>query len=137
MSASALEASSLLVGLSSEEVKALAAVGQTRRYGTGEVIVQEGTASDCLYILTSGIVAVERVDGERRVELAALTEVGDFFGEMSLIDILPRSAAVDAGVNAGVTTDIDGQPRPRDGLYDIGADELNDSLYLPLVARDY
>jgi hypothetical protein len=51
--------------------------------------------------------------------------------------IHPGSAAVDAGVNAGVTTDIDGQLRPRDGLYDIGADELNDFLYLPLTTRNH
>jgi len=53
--------------------------------------------------------------------------------------ILPTSAAVDAGVNAGVAIDVDGQTRPRDGIYDIGADELNDYtfVYLPLTARDY
>jgi hypothetical protein len=53
--------------------------------------------------------------------------------------ILPDSKAVNAGVNAGVTTDIDGQVRPRDGLYDIGADELNDYVFvhLPLTVRNY
>jgi hypothetical protein len=52
--------------------------------------------------------------------------------------ILPESAAVNAGVNAGVTVDIDGQARPRDTLYDIGADELDDYtfLHLPLVLRN-
>jgi hypothetical protein len=52
--------------------------------------------------------------------------------------ILPDSNAVDAGVNAGVTTDIDGQTRPRNGLYDIGADELDDYTFvqLPLVLCD-
>ena len=33
------------------------------------------------------------------------------------------SAAIDAGVNAGVTTDIDGDPRPQGEGYDLGADE--------------
>lgn len=33
------------------------------------------------------------------------------------------SAAVDKGINAGVTTDIDDQPRPQGGGYDLGADE--------------
>ena len=34
------------------------------------------------------------------------------------------SAAINQGVNAGVGTDIDGQPRPYGWGYDIGADEL-------------
>ena len=33
------------------------------------------------------------------------------------------SAAIDVGVDAGVTTDIDGDSRPQRGGYDIGADE--------------
>ena len=38
-----------------------------------------------------------------------------------------NSAAIDAGIDAGVSTDIDGNPRPwpDDGGYDIGADEYN------------
>jgi hypothetical protein len=34
------------------------------------------------------------------------------------------SAAIDQGVNAGVTTDLDGQSRPQYGGYDLGADEF-------------
>ena len=49
--------------------------------------------------------------------------------------ILPTSAAVDAGVNAGVTTDIDGEPRPVALGYDIGADEaLNGPALQPVEA---
>ena len=33
------------------------------------------------------------------------------------------SAAIDVGVDAGVTTDIDGDPRPQGAGYDVGADE--------------
>ena len=50
------------------------------------------------------------------------------------------SAAIDAGVNAGVVVDIDGDPRPMGGGFDIGADEFYQytewhMLYLPLVVR--
>ncbi len=37
--------------------------------------------------------------------------------------LLPTSAAIDAGVDAGVTVDMDGDPRPYGAGYDIGADE--------------
>jgi hypothetical protein len=47
------------------------------------------------------------------------------------------SAAIDKGVDAGVTTDIDGQTRPAGMGYDLGADEVWYNIYLPLVLRNY
>jgi fibronectin-binding autotransporter adhesin len=53
--------------------------------------------------------------------------------------ILSGSAAIDHGVNAGVTTDIDNQLRPNGLAPDLGADEWNPPLdkhvYLPLVIK--
>ena len=44
------------------------------------------------------------------------------------------SAAIDAGVNAGVADDVDGDLRPVGAGYDVGADELlYYSIRLPLV----
>jgi len=51
--------------------------------------------------------------------------------------ILPGSAAIDAGVNVGVTTDVDGDPCPSGLGYDIGADEAQlRHVYLPMVMRN-
>jgi fibronectin-binding autotransporter adhesin len=52
------------------------------------------------------------------------------------------SAAIDRGVNAGVTTDIDDDARPDGCLFDIGADEFMTGvacryIYLPLIMRQY
>jgi fibronectin-binding autotransporter adhesin len=47
------------------------------------------------------------------------------------------SAAIDTGVDAGVTTDIDGDARPWGAGYDIGADEFRQwYIYLPLVLSE-
>jgi hypothetical protein len=46
--------------------------------------------------------------------------------------LMLNSAAIDVGVNAGVTTDVDGGARPI-GRPDLGADEIGARLYLPLV----
>jgi hypothetical protein len=46
------------------------------------------------------------------------------------------SAAIDAGVDAGVSTDLDGQPRPSGAAPDVGADEfVLFKIYLPVVVR--
>jgi len=49
----------------------------------------------------------------------------------------PDSGAIDQGVDAGVAADIDGDPRPAGAGYDIGADEMWNKVYLPLVSRSY
>jgi hypothetical protein len=55
--------------------------------------------------------------------------------------ILAGSATYNRGGDAGVTTDIDGDPRPDSCFPDIGADELSTGLacrhvYLPVVMRN-
>ena len=51
----------------------------------------------------------------------------------------PSSAAIDRGVNAGVTDDIDGDHRPYRNGYDLGADEwtLKRFTYLPVILHQW
>ena len=46
-----------------------------------------------------------------------------------------ESAALDKGIDAGITVDIDGQARPASAGNDLGADELWNEIYLPMVSN--
>ena len=48
----------------------------------------------------------------------------------------PGSAALDAGPDAGLMDDIDGQPRPYGPGFDLGADEIVQEIYLPMLMRN-
>ena len=77
---------------------------------------------------------------------AILTGTVNIWGDPALLDpdggdyhIGPGSAAIDAGVDAGVTDDIDGDTRPQGSGYDIGADEFRQQWHvcLPMVVKNY
>ncbi|MBI2501860.1 MAG: cyclic nucleotide-binding domain-containing protein [Candidatus Latescibacteria bacterium] len=91
-----LRASGLCMGMTEQELGDLLAVAETRTHAASDRIVVEGTPSDCLFILEEGAVRVEKASSVGVVLIASMGEPGDFFGEMSLIDILPRSADVRA-----------------------------------------
>lgn len=65
----------------------------TKTYKAGEIICTENTFENWMYEIVSGRVEVIKSYGkEEQVTLAELTE--GFFGEMSLLDCLPRTATV-------------------------------------------
>ena len=67
-----------------------------------------------------------------------VTSVGAITGTSGFVDpaandyhLSPSSAAVDAGINAGVAVDFDGHARPQGGGSDVGYDELPAWLITP------
>jgi CRP-like cAMP-binding protein len=65
------------------------------RVDTGQFFFREGDRADSMYVLESGEVAVLKGWGEHEILLHNL-KAGDCFGEMALLDLLPRSASVRA-----------------------------------------
>ena len=66
-----------------------------KKYKAGDVIVHEKALGNNAYIIESGRVEVSRKFGDQRIVFATLDQ-GAIFGEMRLIDQLPRSATVTA-----------------------------------------
>lgn len=67
---------------------------KTRYFKKAEEIIHEGTLSDCAYIIESGKVEVSRILPNKEKQIIAILTENDIFGEMGLIDGLPRSASV-------------------------------------------
>jgi CRP/FNR family cyclic AMP-dependent transcriptional regulator len=67
----------------------------TREFSDGDLIFLEGDESREMYVVVSGEVTVSKKSGRGDVQLATLKK-GDFVGEMSLLESLPRSATAKA-----------------------------------------
>ena len=61
--------------------------GTRRSFAAGESIVERGDAADEMFVIRAGRVEIRRDDG-----VVAELVAGDFFGEMSLLESLPRDA---------------------------------------------
>lgn len=62
-----------------------------RAYRDGEHVVREGEDGREMFVIKRGAVRITKRIGERDVALATL-EKGDFFGEMGLLESVPRDA---------------------------------------------
>ena len=74
-------------------MKAFGGVGREfeESYAHGDLVVREGDTARHMYVIQSGRVEITKRIGGEDVSLAVL-EKGDFFGEMSLLESLPRDA---------------------------------------------
>jgi len=88
-----LQQFALFSGLGHDELLALVRLTDTVTFSQGAKIIQAGEEGHCLYLLLSGTAVVQAPPPDGKVELATL-KIGDFFGEISLVDEGPRSADV-------------------------------------------
>src|SRR3546814_1109745 len=74
----------------------LARLSQTHRLPRGNLLFQQGEEGDALYGVAEGLIRIW-VSGDGVKELTLqLLEPGDVFGEIALLDGLPRSASAEA-----------------------------------------
>jgi CRP-like cAMP-binding protein len=81
-------------GLSDASFDLLVSMLVERRFDVGDTVVAEGEPGRSMFVVHSGELVVSRlVDSGRIIRMASL-EPGDFFGEMTLIEMQNRSATV-------------------------------------------
>ena len=82
----------LFAEFASRDLKKLRRIAVIRNFKNGERIFDENTSGDRLYVVLSGRVKIFTILGKKKKTLAYL-EKGEFFGEMALLDMEPRSAS--------------------------------------------
>jgi CRP/FNR family transcriptional regulator, cyclic AMP receptor protein len=87
---------SLLASLSNSEQRIVLALGRSRQYNGGEVILNQGERSEFVVIIIDGYVKITAVSDSGTESLLAIRTAGDVIGELSAMDGLPRSATARA-----------------------------------------
>lgn len=82
----------LFRGLTSAEREALALQCRKRQCEAGEVVFHEGDPGNALFVVLRGHVHIERAAEDDALVHIARRGPGDHFGELALLDALPRSA---------------------------------------------
>jgi CRP-like cAMP-binding protein len=99
----AIRGSYLVRGMSAEDVNALVAISEPRRFDGGMMLVRQFDRSKDLMIILEGAARVNTFSGDRIIELGP----GSVVGEMAMLDDQPRSATV-LSVNATTVAFIAG-----------------------------
>src|SRR5881394_3617565 len=93
---STLRRVTIFAGLDDDALSLLMSRARQTTVPAGDVIVREGEPGNHLYLIVAGAVQIcKRFDRPDQVELARLN-AGDFFGEMCILETLPRAATVQA-----------------------------------------
>jgi CRP-like cAMP-binding protein len=104
--------------LSSLEINLLSSLSRERRLKAGEVLFREGDPGDAMYVVLEGKVRISKQIPGVGEEALGILERGDYFGEMALIENLPRSADAKAH-DAGGAVVLSIPKEVVDGLLDI------------------
>jgi CRP/FNR family cyclic AMP-dependent transcriptional regulator len=86
----------VMAGLDEAALQYLGGLAGEESYADGDVIVREGDPGDRMYFVCTGRVRISKNDGTEPPVVLAEMGPGDYFGEMSLVESVARSASVAA-----------------------------------------
>ncbi|MBI4790722.1 MAG: cyclic nucleotide-binding domain-containing protein [Chloroflexi bacterium] len=85
----------LFSGMNEHDLNWLLENSEEKRVAAGEVLMEEGSPGDALYIVLEGEFEFTKRSGQQQVTLA-MRGAGEMIGEMSLLDQAPRTATARA-----------------------------------------
>ncbi len=86
----------LFTGLDEQQLDAVSSLTFQKRFGPGELIVEEGRTGNGLYAIISGNVEAVKALGTEQERTVNRLRSGEVFGEMALLGEWPRTASVRA-----------------------------------------
>jgi CRP-like cAMP-binding protein len=102
---SILKSLDLFADLDDQALLDLSRLFGERIYDQKEVIFEEGSAGNSMMVIASGEVRISQIPDPKTEETLVILKKGDIFGEMGLLDDLPRSATTIAHTNV-ITLEI-------------------------------
>ena len=84
----------IFTDINENELAKIVRVGVRKKYKKGSIILLEEETGAALFVILSGKVKIIRTDDDGREVILSILGENDFFGEMSILDGLARSASV-------------------------------------------
>ncbi len=91
-----LKSCRLFAGIPTEPIEAMSSDIVLLRLDSGEVLFKERDPGECFYIVLEGSICISKLGRSDKQETLCYMQSGNFFGEMTLVDGLPRSAQATA-----------------------------------------
>lgn len=87
-----IKGSTMLQGFSAEELSSLAKFCELREMGEGTTVFLENMPGESLFLIRKGTIRISRMFAEGDEKTLVVLGPEDIFGEMAVIDGLPRAA---------------------------------------------
>ena len=125
----------LFEGLTEDQLNSLSPFTYRKKFGPGELIVEEGHTGNGLYLIVSGNVEAVKGLGTEQQQIVNKLGEGEVFGELALLGEWPRTATVRAvdsveclGIDRWVfLAQVERQPQVGIRMLHILAQKLRDS----------
>ena len=125
----------LFEGLTEDQLNSLSPFTYRKKFGPGELIVEEGHTGNGLYLIVSGNVEAVKGLGTQQQQIVNKLGAGEVFGELALLGEWPRTATVRAvdsveclGIDRWVfLAQVERQPQVGIRMLHILAQKLRDS----------